>query len=92
MFLFVFLSPTISVTRDKLLDIRQHTMDICFRILFIQMLCWMFWSAGSGPSQTRAQTEKREARWLSSANAASESQAFISRISDPSLTKRINYF
>ncbi len=50
MFLFVCSvfshSLTISFTRDKLLDIRQHTPDNFFCFFIIQMLCWMFWSKG----------------------------------------------
>ncbi len=59
LFMFLFVcsvfshSPTISFTRDELLDIRQHTVldrtVFVFCILFIQTLCWMFWSVGQRP-------------------------------------------
>ncbi len=59
LFMFLFVcsvfshSPTSSFTRDELLDIRQHTVldrtVFVFRILFIQTLCWMFWSVGQRP-------------------------------------------
>ncbi len=66
MFLFVCSvfshSITISFTRNKLLDIRQHTADNSFPFFCLfRRFVGCFGRRGSSPSQTRAQTEKREA-------------------------------
>ncbi len=85
-------SLTISFTRYELLDIRQHTPDNFFSV-FCLFRCFVghFGRRASGPCQTHGTVL---VCWLSSVNAASKlrSQALISRISDPFLTKRMNYF
>ncbi len=92
MFLFVCSvfshSITISFTRDELLDIRQHTPDNFFPV-FVYSDALLDVLVGGA-----AVLVKRALRWKSSTNAASElhSQEFISRISDPFLTKWMNYF
>ncbi len=102
MFLFVRSvfshSISISFTRDELLDIRQHTQDNFFQVFEYSDALLDVLVGGAAVLVKRALRRKKKrsapARWLSSANAASElrSQAFISRISDPFLTKRMNYF
>ncbi len=80
MFLFVRSvfshSICISFTRDELLDIRQHTPDNFFPFFeYSDALLDVLVGGGSGPSQTRHSDGKEgsaPARWLSSANAASE--------------------
>ncbi len=69
MFLFVCSvfsnSIIISFTRDELLDIRQHTPDNILQVfVYSAAFFGCFDQRGSGPSQMRAQTEKREARRL----------------------------
>ncbi len=101
MFLFVCSvfshSITISFTRDELLDIREHTPDNFFPVFDYSDALLDVLVRGAAVL-VKARSDGKEgsapARWLSSTNAASElhSQAFISRISDPFLTKRLNYF
>ncbi len=105
MFLFVRSvfshSISISFTRDELLDIRTntpYTPDKFFQVFEYSDALLDVLVGGAAVLVKRALRRKKKrsapARWLSSANAASElrSQAFISRISDPFLTKRMNYF
>ncbi len=101
MFLFVCSvfshSISISFTRDELLDIRQHTPDNFFPVFEYSDTLLDVLVGGAVVLVKRALRRKRGKRagmLVKLPNAASEqrSQAFISRISDPFLTKRMNYF
>ncbi len=85
---------TISFTREELLDIRQHTPDIFSSFFVYSDALFDVLVRGAAVLVKRTLRWKRGKRRLSSAKVASElrSQAFIWQISDPFLTKQMNYF